>query len=68
MYLCVPACTLHVQPMYVGPFTWWNTEVLAVLLGDVTLQRHAVQGPLIPAIQTHCVKPRSLDPISALMF
>lgn len=50
MYLCVPACTLHVKPMYVGPFTRWGTKVLPILLGNITLQTHAVQGPLIPVV------------------
>lgn len=51
-YLCVPACALHVQPVYVSPFSRRYTEVLAILLGDVTQQTHAVQGPLIPVIHT----------------
>lgn len=52
MYLCVPACTLHIKPVYVGPFTRWGTEVLPVLLGNITLQTHTVQRPLIPVVYT----------------
>lgn len=53
MYLCVPARTLHVKPVYIGSFTRWGTEVFPILFGDITLQTHAVQRPLIPVIHTH---------------
>lgn len=35
--------------MNVGSFTWWRSEVLAILLGDVTVQDHIVQRPFVPA-------------------
>lgn len=52
MYLCVPACTLHVQPVYIRPLTRRGTEVLTILLGNITLQTHTVQRPLIPVTHT----------------
>ena len=45
--LDVPPCALHEQAANIGTFPWWGTEVLAVLLSDVTLEAHPVQRPLI---------------------
>lgn len=53
LYLSVPASSLHVQSMYVGPLPGRSAEVLSVLLGDVTLQTHPVQRPLIPDRRNH---------------
>lgn len=39
--------------MNVGPLTWCNAEVLTILFGDITLQTHAVQRPLVSIIQKH---------------
>lgn len=52
-YLCVPACPFHVKPVDAGPLTRCNAEVLPVLLGDIALQTHAVQGPLVSMGQRH---------------
>lgn len=52
-YLCVPACTFHEKPVYVGPITRGNAEVLPILLGDITLQTHAVQRPLVSMMWRH---------------
>lgn len=52
-YLCVPACTFHVKPVYIGPFTRCNGEVLPIFLGDVALQTHAVQRPLVSKVWGH---------------
>lgn len=49
-YLSVPACSLHVQPVHIRPLTRRRAEVFAVLLGNVTLQTHSVQRPLVPVI------------------
>lgn len=38
--------------MYVGPLARRDAEILAILLGDVALQTHAIQRPLVPVIQT----------------
>lgn len=52
-YLCVPACTFNVKPVYVGPLTRCNAEVLPILLGDIALQTHAVQRPLVSMVWGH---------------
>lgn len=52
-YLCVPACTFHEKPVHVGPITRASAEVLPILLGDITLQTHAVQRPLVSVMWRH---------------
>ena len=47
--VCVPASVLHEQSVDISTLSWWTAEVLAVLLGDITLQTHLVKGPLILA-------------------
>ncbi len=46
--LRVPSSSLHEETMDVRPFPGRTTKVLAVLFGDVTLQAHLVQRPLVP--------------------
>ena len=45
--LGIPPGPLHEQPVHVGTFPRGAGEVLAVLLGHVTLQAHLVQRPLV---------------------
>ena len=47
--LRIPASAFHVQSMNVGTLSGCTAEVLPVLLGDVALQAHLVQGPLVLA-------------------
>ena len=47
--LRVPASALHEQPVDVGPLSGWAAEILPVLLGDVALEAHLVQRPLVLA-------------------
>ena len=45
--LAVPARSLHEETVRVGTLTRRTADVLARLLGDVTLQRHLIQRPLV---------------------
>ena len=45
--LRVPARTLHEEAVHVGAFTRWAAHVVLVLLGDITLQAHLVEWPLV---------------------
>ena len=47
--LRVPASALHEQAVHVGAFPRWTGHVVLALLGDVTLQHHAVEWPLVLA-------------------
>ena len=47
--LRIPARSLHEEPVDVGPFSRRAAEVFPLLLGDVALQAHAVQRPLVLA-------------------
>ena len=45
--LAVPARSLHEETVRVGALTRRTADVLTRLLGDVTLQRHLVERPLV---------------------